>query len=104
MRRGLLLAALLGLAVPAAAQTQDPSFRLVNRSTTTIEQIYVSSSAVSTWGEDRLGSSVLTAGNSIVIRMPMGQCVNDVLVIYDNGRQEERRNVNTCNIMEMSFP
>lgn len=103
LRRGLP-AALFAfvLAGPALAQSSDPSFRLNNRTGQTIMEVYVSSSQVSSWGQDRLGSSVLPAGQSLAIRLPTGQCLNDIKVVLAGGRAMERRQVNTCNITDFN--
>lgn len=104
LRRGLAAAALLaGLAGPALAQSSDPSFRLNNRTGTTINEIYVSSSAVSSWGNDRLGQNVLNSGQTLTIRLPDGQCMNDIRVVYANGRSQEWRQQNTCNITDFNI-
>ena len=104
LRRGLLaLALLLGAAsVPALAQS-DPSFNVVNRSGRTIQELYVSSSQVNTWGTDMLGTSVLENGRAFPVRLPAGQCVNDIRVVYDGGQAEERRAVDTCPLNEVVF-
>ncbi|UFN48811.1 hypothetical protein LPC08_22875 [Roseomonas sp. OT10] len=100
-----LLAVVCGIH-PAAAQgggQNDPSFNLVNRTSDTIMEAYVSSAQVSTWGQDLLGNNVLNAGGSFPVRLPRGQCVNDIRVVYDGGRAEERRNINTCTLREVVF-
>lgn len=95
--------ALGGLA--AQAQTGDPSFNLVNRSTRTIYEAYASPSSDSNWGQDRLGTNVVPAGRSFVIRLPQGECLYDVRVVYDRqgGPAEERRNLNLCNLTDLTF-
>lgn len=98
------LAASLAIAAPAAAQSTDPSFNLVNRSGQTINEIYVSAASQSNWGRDWLGQNVLPNGQSWPIRIPQGQeCTNDIRVVYANGSAEERRRVNTCNLTEVVF-
>jgi hypothetical protein len=102
-RRGLPAALFaFALAGPALAQSSDPSFRLNNRTGQTIMEVYVSSSQVSSWGQDRLGANVLPAGQSLMIRLPTGQCVNDIKVVLAGGRAMERRQVNTCNITDFN--
>ena len=96
--------AALGAAGAAQAQSNDPSFRVNNRSSATVNEIYVSSSAQGTWGPDHLGQNVLPPGQSYVIRLPMGQCINDIRVVYQNGQAAERRQVNTCNITDFNLP
>jgi hypothetical protein len=104
MRRGLPAALLsLALVAPALAQTSDPSFRINNRSGRTIMEVYVSSSAVSSWGPDRLGANVLQPGQTLVVRLPMGQCVNDIRLVMQNGQSLERRQVNTCAITDYNI-
>lgn len=94
-----------GLAAEALAQTGDPSFNLVNRSGRTIFEAYASPASDSNWGQDRLGTNVVPAGRSFVIRLPQGECIYDVRVVYDRqgGPAEERRNINLCNLTELAF-
>lgn len=104
IRRGLMAAALAaGLAAPAAAQSNDPSFRLNNRTAVTINEIYVSSSSVNNWGPDRLGANVLNPGQYLMVNLPAGQCVNDIRVVYANGRSQEWRQQNTCRITDFNI-
>ncbi|CAH0225083.1 hypothetical protein [Roseomonas sp. CECT 9278] len=97
--------ALGGLSAPAEAQTGDPSFNLVNRSSRTIYEAYASPSSDSNWGQDRLGNNVVPAGRSFVVRLPQGECMYDVRVVYDRagGPAEERRNLNLCNVTDLPF-
>jgi len=88
----------------AAPASADPSFRLTNRSAATVNEIYVSSSNDSGWGPDRLGRDVRPGGGQFVVRLPAGQCINDVRVVYANGQALERRRVNTCALTDMAFP
>jgi len=101
--RRLLPAALIlaGLAAPALAQ--DPSFRLNNRTSATINEVYVSSSAQQDWGADLLGANVLQPGQTLTIRLPNGQCVNDVRVVYANGRSQDWRQRNTCELTDFTI-
>jgi len=89
----------------AQAQTGDPSFNLVNRSNRVIYEAFASPSSDSNWGPDRLGQNVVPAGRSFVIRLPQGECIYDVRVVYDRqgGPAEERRNINLCNMTELAF-
>ncbi len=100
---GALAALAGGVAVPATAQ-QNPDFWVVNNSGRTITEVYVSSSAVSNWGSDRLGQNVLNSGMRFAIRPPRdGTCVFDIRVVYNDGTAEERRRQNTCNVSEVVF-
>jgi hypothetical protein len=102
--RRFLLAAIAGfLALPAAAQSTDPSFNLVNRSGQAIVYAYASPSSDNSWRADRLGRDVLPDGMSYAIRLPRGECLYDIRVEYQDRRVEERRNVNTCQIVDVVF-
>lgn len=106
LRRAALAAlALLATALPALAQSNDPSFTLVNRSGRTIYAAFASSSSDPNWGQDRLGRDVLPDGRSVTIRLRAGECLTDIRVVYDRqgGPSEERRNVNTCAQQEQVF-
>ncbi|MGG5819596.1 hypothetical protein [Falsiroseomonas sp. HW251] len=104
LRRGLPAALLsLTLAAPAMAQSQDPSFRVNNRTGNTINEIYVSSANDNSWGQDRLGANVLAPGQSFTIRLPQAQCLNDIRIVFANGQAHERRRVDTCQITDYNM-
>ncbi|WP_159348493.1 hypothetical protein [Roseomonas harenae] len=98
----MLLAATL-LSGTALAQSNNPDFRLNNHTGVTISEVYVSSSAVNNWGRDRLGDNTLPSGRGLNVVLPAGQCRNDIRVVFEDGSDKERRNVNTCGIMEFNF-
>ena len=106
LRRSFVAAAILALplAGTASAQTTDPSFRLNNRSNVTIMELYVSSSADRNWGQDRLGTNVLAPGQTFIVRLPDGQCVNDIRIVPQNGQPIERMQINTSNLTDINFP
>ena len=104
LRRGLPAALLmLGVAAPALSQTNDPSFRLNNRTAVTINEVYTSSANDNSWGRDLLGANVLPPGQSLMIRLPAGQCLNDIRVVFANGQAHERRRVDTCQITDYNM-
>lgn len=111
MRSPLLRRAFVALAfllggigmTPAQAQNTDPSFNVINRSGRTIQELYVSSAQQNSWGQDLLGQNVLDNGRSFPVRLPTGQCVNDIRVVYDGGQSEERRAIDTCPLSEVVF-
>ncbi len=109
LHRRLLLACAagalgLGFAGTAAAQSTDPSFRLNNRSNQTIMEIYVSSSQDQNWGRDLLGANVLPPGQTFIVRLPDGQCMNDIRIVVEGGRAIERMQINTCNLTDINYP
>ena len=107
-----LLAALVPLlAAPAPAQVRqvsnwasDPSFRLVNRDAAAVQEIYVSPTGRRDWGMDRLGQDVLNPGRHARISLPAGQCLNDIRVVFADGRAVERRRIDTCVLSQLAFP
>ncbi|MBK1657452.1 hypothetical protein [Paracraurococcus ruber] len=103
------LPVLLGAQAPAEATrvsnwAADPSFRLVNRHSQPMHQVYVSPTGQRDWGADRLGQEVLAPGRFARITLPAGRCVNDIRVIFADGRALERRQVDTCVLAQMAFP
>jgi hypothetical protein len=103
IRSGFIAALVtFAFAVPATAQSSDPSFRLNNLTNVAINEVYVSSANDSSWGVDRLGQNILPAGQSIVVRLPQGQCMNDIRVVFVNGQANERRRVDTCQIVDFN--
>ncbi|MFH5923615.1 hypothetical protein [Roseomonas xinghualingensis] len=99
----VMLAASLFVGSTAFAQSNNPDFRLNNRTGITIQEVYVSSSRNENWGRDRLGDHVLPSGQSLNIVLPAGQCTNDIRVVFESGASQEKRNVNTCGITDFNF-
>ncbi|MBE9606849.1 Tat pathway signal protein [Acetobacteraceae bacterium H6797] len=100
-----LIAALFGLivlslAAPAEAQNR---FWLENNTGRTIQEAYVSSSRVNEWGRDILGDTVLEAGSRVHVTPSFSDCVLDIRVVYQGGGNEERRNVNACQLSRIAF-
>ncbi len=88
-RRAFTAAALLGAvligssATPANAQSNDPSFRVVNRTPNVVQEVYASPSTQPNWGQDRLGAEVIQPGASHIVRLPAdGNCVYDLRFVY----------------------
>ncbi len=84
--------------------TNDPSFRLVNRGRSDINEVYASAAGVDSWGRDRLGDDTVAAGATKVIRLPNGQCMYDVRVVFANGEATERRRLNLCTTTDLRVP
>lgn len=87
----------------APGQGGNPSFNLVNRGGGPIREVYVSSARETHWGEDRLGAAVLPPGRHLEVRLPLNDCLNDVMVVWMDGRREERRGVDTCRVVNIVF-
>jgi hypothetical protein len=102
-RRALLAALLLASAAGGAlAQSNDPSFRIVNNTPNVVNEVYASPSSQRNWGHDRLGTQVIAPGATHIVRLPAdGQCVYDIRIVYQNNTAEERRNLNTCALTDV---
>ena len=104
MRRAVLaLLACLPAQWPWAgrAQSNDPSFRVVNRGTEVVNEVYASPAGQRAWGPDRLGEQAIPPGGNFIVRLPAdGNCVYDIRVVFRGGVADERRGVNTCNLTD----
>ena len=107
-RRASTAAALLGAALlgwsgaSVYAQSKDPSFRVVNRSSSVVQELYASPSTQPNWGQDRLGTDTVRPGASRIVWLPAdGNCVYDLRFVYEGGKSEEKRNLNTCELVDV---
>lgn len=88
-------------AAPSEPQQQrNPSFNLVNQSGRVIEQFYASPSSQTEWGPDRLGNDVVLPGSRFAVSLPLGGCHYDIRVVWRGGDAQERRNLNTCDVVD----
>jgi len=94
-----------GAAPSGRQQTgDDPSFRLVNRGRSAINEFYASLEGEADWGGDRLGEDIIAPGAARVVHLPNGPCVYDVRIVYANGEAAEKRHLNLCSITDMRVP
>lgn len=108
MRTVLALAlSLTAVYVPAEAQSRKTlppdtaaagdtrTVTLVNKSRRPIEQVFISPSTESGWGEDLLGSDVIDTNKQMVVNY-RGPCRADVQVAFEGGAMEARRRIDVC--------
>ena len=88
-------------AAPTAAQG-NPSFNLVNHGRQAMREVYVSSVRETNWGEQRLPRP-MDPGAHLAVRLPAGDCMNDIRIVWADGRPEERRQVDTCRVTNLVF-
>lgn len=86
------------------ATTNDPSFRLVNRGRSAVNELYASLAGTDDWGEDRLGDGTVAPGATRVVRLPTGQCLYDMRIVYADGEASEKRRVNLCGVNDLRVP
>lgn len=103
----LIAAALIGASLGvAAAQTSNinPDVYVANQSTSAIVRLFASPVSDDSWGQDRLGGATIRPGARGELRPERGRgCLWDIRVIYQNGREEEKRRVELCSISEVVF-
>lgn len=103
-----VLALALTLVSSAAAFAQgegNPSFTLANRGPQPVTELYATVPGVTNWGPDRMARFSLNPGATMPIRLPADAgCLYDLRVVYGDGRTEERRRVNTCQVDSLAFP
>jgi S1-C subfamily serine protease len=94
---------------PAAAQQRsndrnNPDVYVVNRYSAPIIRLYASPISDDNWGRDRLDGATIAAGQRGELRPERGRgCTWDVRVIYQNGREEEKRRQELCEVSEVIF-
>lgn len=93
-----------GSAATGRQATDDPSFRLVNRGRSAVNELYASRSGDDSWGDDRLGDDTVAPGGTRVVRLPNGTCTYDVRIVYANGEATEKRRLNLCTMTDMRVP
>jgi S1-C subfamily serine protease len=99
-----LLVLLAAVPTLAEAQAQSTAVYISNRSSQTIENIFLSPVGNDRWGEDRLGDKTLLAGGRYPVDPGMRNgCNYDVRVVYADQQSEERRNQNLCQLEEIAF-
>lgn len=91
---------------PASRQqaTDDPSFRLINRGRSAVNELYATLAGVNDWGEDLLGDDTVAPGATYVVRLPNGDCLYDLRIVYANGEASEKRRLNLCTVTDMRVP
>ncbi|MBC7800146.1 MAG: hypothetical protein H7Z10_05955 [Gemmatimonadaceae bacterium] len=96
-----------GARAPASSGRQaadDPSFRLVNRGRSAVNELYASLTGEDGWGSDRLGEDTVAPGATRLVRLPNGPCTYDVRIVYANGEATEKRRLNLCTMTDMRVP
>ncbi len=106
--RAFLLAAFAALSLVTAgdahAQAQQ-DFALVNRTGYTIDEVYVSPSSVTNWGNDLMGEDSLENGQQLNVRFnrTTTECSFDIKVVYDDEETAEFRGVNLCQVSRVTL-
>ena len=85
LRSITLAVATLGAGLSANAGDLD--FRLINESGVTLNEFYVTTAKVDSWGNDVLGKGTLDTGRSAVVNFPTqsDDCVYDLKMVFADG-------------------
>jgi hypothetical protein len=103
-----VLVALTAVALsPRAARADPRDFTLINGTDAVITHVYVQPAGPDDdWGDDILGVSVLGPGEEVFIyfqRFTEGNCLYDVKVVLEDGREGEMLEVDLCSTLTITF-
>jgi S1-C subfamily serine protease len=91
----------------ASARPAQPAISqvaIINEGDRTIESLFISSSKISSWGEDLLGAERIQPGARYTARVERDdQCNYDLRIVYTGGREERRMRQNLCQRREVAF-
>lgn len=89
----------------APAFAGDADFTLLNRTGYSIREVYISPTARSAWGNDRLGDGTLENGRSRLFRFSdRSACKQDLKVVFDDDNSEVVwENVDLCEINKLTI-
>lgn len=79
-----------------------------NRSNVTLRELYAARAqadapADRNWGPDRLGASVIAAGESFGLRIRTRDCAFDLRAVYGDDREEVMRGLDLCALRQVAF-
>jgi hypothetical protein len=98
----LRVAFTLALLTPAWALAQpaaNPSFTLDNQGAVAVKELFVTPAGRANWGRDRLEGKGVAKAAKAAVRLPAdGNCIYDLKAVFADGRAEERRGQNTCQV------
>lgn len=86
----------------AGADNFDRRVRIVNNSGQTISLLKGSPTSDDNWGQDRIPTLTLSAGQSTIVDFNdnNGECRYDLQATFQDGSTREQRNVNICQVSE----
>ncbi|MDW5442824.1 hypothetical protein [Polaromonas sp. SM01] len=101
----LFASTLASLMVSASALAGDADFTLLNRTGITLREIYISPANKNSWGNDRMGDSVLDNGKSRLFRFSdKSACKQDLKVVFDDDSGDVVwRNFDLCEIDKVTL-
>lgn len=88
---------------PNRVQFQNLSFSMQNRTPRPMREVYVSPNGAENWGPDRLMGATLSPNQTTSLRLPGGECRQDVRAVFADGREEVRRGADVCGGQTFAF-
>ena len=88
-----LVAGLVGSQYQPAAAAHR--FYVKNRGEHTISEVHISGLSQTTYGPDLLGNQYIEPGQDKAFNLVQG-CVQDILIVWDDGEREKDNRWNTC--------
>ena len=96
------------LAIGQAAFAGDADFTLTNRTGYDIESVFITPSRSKSWGQDRLGRSILLNGRSrdMIFNKYGSVCIYDMKIHWEGYGEDEDRtweNIDLCSIQKITL-
>jgi hypothetical protein len=83
----------------------DPSFRLFNRSSAPVTEVYATPAGAGNWGQNRVSGGGLSPDKTQQFALPHdGNCIYDLRVVFSDKRSLERKRTNLCKVAELPVP
>lgn len=88
-----------------AAFANDADFKLVNKTGTQIDNIFVAPASSNSWGRDIMGDAAVPDGSTVNVTFPHGgsACRFDIRVQYNDGDKAEWTNIDLCQYETISL-
>lgn len=88
-------------AAPPSAATggnkESRNFEISNQTGSTIKELYLSPSGHSEWGPNDLDDRIRN-GSSMTFTLSSSSCLYDIRALLSNGKSQDARQVNTCEL------
>lgn len=98
-------AAVCSVLITSAAMAEDLSFNLINQSSSSVVEFYVSHTGTNDWEENLLSGGYLPSGNEIDVMITDGRttCMYDVKASFEDGSDLEEYDLNLCELGSYTF-
>lgn len=101
----LAVVALASITLQATQQRRNLDFTLVNKTGLTINEVYLSPTSDSEWGEDVMGKDVLKSGEKVDITFSSSEteCNWDLKIVDEDDDDIEWAKLNLCTANEITL-